>query len=52
MLLLIIMCIIIFLSVCVVFSKNTIVSMLCLILCFIFTGVLFLLLGAEFIALF
>lgn len=45
-----IMFIIIILSFIVVFSKNTITSMLCLILNFIFTGICFLLLGAEFIA--
>ena len=45
-----IMIILIILSFLVVFSKNTITSMLCLILSFIFTGICFLLLGAEFIA--
>ena len=48
--LLLIMLLLICLSFCVVFSKNTIISMLCLILTFIFTGISFLLLGSEFIA--
>jgi NADH-ubiquinone oxidoreductase chain 6 len=41
---------IILLSFLVVFSRNTIVSMLCLIWCFILTGICFLLLGAEFLS--
>lgn len=40
---------IILLSLFVIFSKNTIVSMLSLIWCFILTGLCFLLLGAEFL---
>jgi NADH-ubiquinone oxidoreductase chain 6 len=45
----ILMVILLILSFLVVFSKNTIVSMLCLIWCFIFSGCFFLLLGAEFL---
>lgn len=45
----ILMTLILILSFLVVFSKNTILSMLCLIWCFVFSGCLFLLLGAEFL---
>ena len=41
--------IIIFLSFIIVFSKNTIVSMLCLVWCFLFSACCFLILGAEFL---
>ena len=47
----IIMLTLIFLSFVVVFSKDTIKSMLCLILSFILTAIIFLLLGSEFISL-
>jgi NADH-quinone oxidoreductase subunit J len=47
----IIMLSLIFLSFIVVFSKDTIKSMLCLILSFILTAIIFLLLGSEFISL-
>lgn len=47
---LILLLIITFLSFLVVFSKNTIVSMLSLILCFILTGLCFILLQASFLA--
>lgn len=48
--LIILMSILIMLSLIIVFSKNTINSILCLILCFVFTAVIFFILNAEFLA--